>query len=69
MKPQEKFIKDLELLFKKYDVFFCVGEEWGGPYEDYLGRTYEIRSNRMVDGKLPIYIDDLGILQNIGISV
>jgi hypothetical protein len=55
----DNFIRDLKALFKKYDVSLII-ENCSGEY-GYVGETYLIRSNQIID-RYPIYIEDFDFL-------
>ena len=55
-KETKLFIKDLKAVLKKHSVYINITKQYGHN-ERYLGQNFEILSNQLVNGKLPIYLD------------
>lgn len=64
VKAPKELIEDLKVIFRKYDISLAVDDQYDGE-DNYAGQSVEIRSNRMVDGALPIYIDDMEALARL----
>ncbi|AUZ85867.1 hypothetical protein [Methylophaga nitratireducenticrescens] len=54
----DDFIKDMRIILKKHDVFIDVNDEYDGA-GNYSGKTVEIKSRKLVGGRLNISIHDM----------
>lgn len=58
MKAPPEFIQEMKAILNKYKVCIDVTDQYDG-HDHYCGQNIEIRSLDFVNGKYPIYIDEM----------